>query len=77
MIAEAGEGFAHNGRIRRVTASQARPWAWVCRAYVHMVCRLLGILNRGEIYGSTISRTSAGEGMGRRVTEGEGVSVKV
>ena len=47
------------------TASQAR--TWVCRAYVHMVCRLLGISNRGTMHGSKISRTSAEGGRGRRV----------
>ena len=43
MIAEAGsgEGVAHKGRIRK----------WVCRAYVHMACRLLGIPNQGTMHG--------------------------
>ena len=46
-------------------ASQAR--TWVCRAYVHVVSRLLGISNRGTMHGSKISRTSAEGGRGRRV----------
>ena len=46
-------------------ASRAR--AWVCRAYVHMACRLLGISNRGAMHGATISRASAEGGRRRRV----------